>query len=145
MANRAEPPWEIGWLTAAAFAALAVVSRGAIPFFVYPMFAFEAPREPMAMPLFRADGEIDSPMAYEGFVGVGPEHVDLAHAPYPCTAEHLLHEFAQHLEQHQAPPGAPEGPVEVAVGLRLAHIRDDGTVEVVERIDKRGYAWRALR
>ena len=125
----------------AAFLLVTALTRNAIPFFQYPMFVFEAPTRPTALPLFMADGRIDRESKYTNFTGIGPEHVDVHHTGYPCAAEHLLHEIAVYLENHQAPPGTPEGPVQVSVGLRLAHIGEDGRPVVVERIDKTGRAW----
>lgn len=124
------------------YVVVAVGLRGAVPFFMYPMFRFSLPNGATVTPLFLADDAPAHEDDFTDFVGLRGDMVDVRHRGYECSVEHMLHELAFHLEEHQAPAGSPPGPVAIGIGVRVLEIGPDGQVRNTPYVDAVGTARR---
>ena len=126
-------------LSGLVYLALAGVAGGRLPFVERQMFSFPILEGPVAVPLFRADGELARYADYVDFSGLPPSTVDVVHAGYQSSVEQHFFEQRSWIAEHQAAAGASPGPVSVEVGLILLE-QVDGQVTVRHRIDARGAA-----
>lgn len=127
--------WALG--SCAIYLAVSLVLRGGVPFVRFPAFAFPDTGGVMALPLFLADGEPAEATDFEGFAGVGPEAVDVAHTGLPSVVAHRFYDLQSWIAAH---PG-DGGDIAVIVGLRVLRRGPDG-VTVGDRVDGVGTARR---
>lgn len=131
----------VALLSAGTYWMMALVVGGHLPLVERHMFRFAVMDGPVAVPLFRADGELHDWSRFTDFAGLPPEAVDVAHAGFQSSVEQHFHAEQAWLAGHQAAPDAPPGPVQVEVGLVILEVVE-GRLTVRYRVDATGTARR---
>jgi hypothetical protein len=129
-------------LSAAVFLLLALTAGSIVPFARFPVFRFPSTEGRMAVPVLLADGHLASVEDFIDYSGIDPQRIDVEHIGLGSIVQHRFEEQRSWIQEHQAPPGAPEGPVSIEVGIRVLTTDPEKGLVIGTRIDARGKARR---
>lgn len=122
--------------------ALALFAGEYLPFARFPFFTFPKTREPNAVPVILADGQLARVEDFTDYSGIDPDKIDVVHIGLASTVQHMFHEQESWIRDHRAPAGSAPGPIRIELGVRIVSVDQEKGLQMATRIDAQGTAQR---